>query len=845
MRGTKQIRLFAVAVLVLLAVGLASQAGAQTAAQKDALARLAQAAHPNAVASQTQDTGSAPTTPLNQPGGLAYDTAGNLYIADTLNNVIREVNLTGIISTVAGSGAEGFGGDGGAATSALLDSPAGVVVDSSGNVYIADTHNNRIRKVSSGTITTIAGTGTVGFSGDGGPATSATMALPTAVTVDSSGNLYIADTNNNRIRKITGTTISTVAGDGTQTYSGDGGPAIAAGLDSPAGVAVDSASNVYISDTHNQRVRMVTASTGLITTIAGNGVAGYSSNTSAATTELDNPIGIAVDSTGTVYIADSDNQLIRAVTPAASGTTGGATISTIAGNGDQGYSPTSTGSATSTTLDSPQAVAVNNTTGTVAVADTSNQTVNAVSSTGSASTVVAPPPASIESLIAGGPSTAVYGTGVLAANFNYGTNTATGAITFYDVSGGGRTAVGTVALAANTASVSMGNLSVGTHSMVASYSGDLNNPPITSSAFVVQVTPAPITATFNTVNLAYGQTIPALTGILNGVLAQDAGSVAPTFATTASSTSVPSSYPVTVSLSGPAAANYTVSLASGSGAVVIGQAASSVTLISSSATTAFNSPVTFTMTVTDASPGSIGMPAGSINCYQNGMLLNSSPMALTADGKALWTGILPAAGTYSITATYSGNADFAASSSSTLTEAVLPSIDFSLGASNVASSAITIAPGAAASYQIVLTPVNPTFLYSVNLTATGLPPGATATFSPATIAAGSGTTTSTLTIQTVVINPLLGHREGFGGAIALGLLLFPFTRRLRRSVRGIRTLMLGIALLVSVAAMTTLTGCADGLNNSSPTSYTINVVATSTGPNGTTQHVTTVGLTVQ
>jgi sugar lactone lactonase YvrE len=183
--------------------------------------------------------------------------------------VIREVSIAGIVTTIAGTGEQGFAGDGGAATSALLDSPAGVAVDAAGNVYIADTHNNRVRKVSAGTISTIAGTGIASFSGDGGPAGVATLNHPTALAPDGSGNLYLADTDNHRIRKITGTTITTVAGDGEQFFSGDGAAATAAGLDSPNGVAVDVAGNIYIGDTHNQRVRVVNAS-GIISTLAGN-----------------------------------------------------------------------------------------------------------------------------------------------------------------------------------------------------------------------------------------------------------------------------------------------------------------------------------------------------------------------------------------------------------------------------------------------------------------------------------------------------------------------------------------------------------------------------------------------
>jgi sugar lactone lactonase YvrE len=182
------------------------------------------------VVGYTGDNGAATSATLAYPSGVAYDASGNLFLADANNHVVREVLKTGTITTVAGTGIEGFSGDGAAATAAQLDTPTGVAIDSSGNLYIADSHNHRIRKVSGGTITTVAGTGIAGFSGDSGVATAAQLALPSALAVDASGNLYIADTNNHRIRKITGTTITTVAGDGEELYAGDGAAATAAAL---------------------------------------------------------------------------------------------------------------------------------------------------------------------------------------------------------------------------------------------------------------------------------------------------------------------------------------------------------------------------------------------------------------------------------------------------------------------------------------------------------------------------------------------------------------------------------------------------------------------------------------
>ena len=241
-----------------------------------------------------------------------------LYIADSQNNRVRAVNtVTGVITTVAGNGVGLFGGDGGAATSANLKNPTGVAVFGN-SLYIADNQNNRIRMVNlmTGIITTVAGTGAAGSGGDGGPATSAQLNGPYGVAVDIIGNLYIADTNNNRIRYVSAgtffTMITTVAGNGTVGNGGDGGFATSAQLYHPTGVAVDSFYNIYIADTDNQRVREVIATT--ISTVAGTGTVGYSCKTGpAASAGLHNPTGVAADSAFNLYIADTGNQCVRAV----------------------------------------------------------------------------------------------------------------------------------------------------------------------------------------------------------------------------------------------------------------------------------------------------------------------------------------------------------------------------------------------------------------------------------------------------------------------------------------------------------------------------------------------------
>ena len=247
--------------------------------------------------------------------GVAVDNAGNTFISDTDENYVFKVNSSGTLTVVAGDGTPAYGGDSGPATSAQLFGPLGLAVDASGDVFIADTVNNVVRKVDSGgTITTIAGNGTAGFGGDGGPATNAMLHFPTGLAVDSSGDLFIADFGNQRVREVnTSGTITTVAGNGVTGYNGDNIPATTAALNFLEGIALDSSGNLYIADRGNNRVREVNTS-GTITTVAGNGTAGFLGfNIPATSAELDWPTGVALDDSGNIFIADTLNRVIEKV----------------------------------------------------------------------------------------------------------------------------------------------------------------------------------------------------------------------------------------------------------------------------------------------------------------------------------------------------------------------------------------------------------------------------------------------------------------------------------------------------------------------------------------------------
>jgi sugar lactone lactonase YvrE len=775
---------------------------------------------------QTQAT----TLPLLLPSAAAFDAQDNLYFAEMGNHVVRKVTPSGVITTVAGNGVQGFSGDNGAATAAELDSPAGIAVDAAGDIFIADSHNQRVREVAvaTGVIATIAGTGVAGFSGDGGLATAARLDLPTALALDAAGDLFFADSANHRVRRIAAATgaIATVAGNGVEGYAGDGGAATAANLDSPNGLAVDAAGNLYIADTHNGRVREVSAATGLISTVAGTGVAGgnvqvFGGDNGAATAAgLALPRGLTMDAAGNLYFADSANHRIRRIS-----STG--VITTVAGQGTEAFVGDNAAAVTAS-LDSPQSVAVSPA-GLVTFADTANQRVRqldaqTVPDIHTIAGLGATPPGV---LTLSGPSVVAYGNGSVTATLATSTN-ATGSVTFLESSGGTQTALGTAELISDAASFNTSTLVAGAHSLSATYAGDAAHSAAQSGVLGMTVSPLAITAAANSTAILYGQAIPALSGTLNGVLAQDAGKVAAVYSTSATSLSPAGVYPIAVTLTGSAAGNYSVSVTRAA-SVTIAQAPSLTGLTASSSAPGLGLPVTLTVQATSTTSG---VPTGKVT-----LLDGSTPLAvvpLMAGGATFTTSVL-GLGVHSLNASYSGDENFLPSSSATAELAVGVASDFTMTATGATTQSIPA--GSAATYSFSVVMVGAAMASPITLAVQGVPTSSTASISPSYIPPGGAVSSFTVTIQTPLPLGVLERKTRPGswdasGKGVLAILLLPVMAFARR-----RKWMLGFVAGAFCLLLATLaTGCGNRINADNATiqstTYTLTVTGTATGPTG-------------
>lgn len=816
----------------LLAAALLSAAGSRLAAQAiltvtpgDTAATVAG----TGAAGNTGNGGPAIQATFASPSAVAYDANGNLYIADRDNHVVRMVSRAGTVTIVAGTGQQGYGGDGGPATSALLDTPTGIALDAAGNLYIADSHNQRVREVSGGVITTIAGNGTAGFSGDGGAATAAELAMPSAVAIDGSGILYIADTDNQRIRKVSSGTITTYAGNGEQALAGDGGSATSASLDSPTGVAVDAAGNIYIADRHNQRIRMVNPG-GVISTVAGSGSAslagGFSGDGASPTAAmLSKPSGVAVDAQGNLYIADSGNHRLREV--------GNGAIATIAGSGMQGFGGDG-GAATAALLNSPRSAAVD-AAGNITVADRLNQRVRAVdlpmlTFSGQTPGTVSPP-----QLV----TLANSGTGTLTVQSMSFTGS-------FQNSSGGTCSTPPIALAPSTSctqAIVFFPAAAGTFSGRVIFSGS----GVVPQTILLSGTTAgtgPVLALASSTNpSSYGSSVTFTASMPAGSTPTPTGTV--TFFDGSTQLAV-------ATMSGGTASTGTSTLAIGTHAItahysgdsnwqpvtsaavsqVVNKVAPSIALTASASPVMLQSSITFTASVSS----SLGTPTGSVSFFDGSALLGTATLA---SGAAAFTTSSLAPGPHSITAVYGGDSTFASVTSMAIPEAV---VDFSVTLAAGSASLVTVSGNAAVDLRYVVAPVGgETLPAPVTMTATGLPSNIVTTFSPSVVSAGSGATTVTLQLTELQTSGLDRSLEHGAPPLLFGILLLPFVRPLRQARRRMLRLLPVFLLLLGVSGFVAgMTGCGSPDGHKAQT-YTLTV----TGTSGTLSHATTLSVTAK
>ena len=663
----------------------------------------------NGMAGYSGDGGPATQASINAPGGLVLDGAGNIYFADTGNDAIRRIDaVSGIITTVAGvPGVQGYSGDNGKATAATLSSPQGLAFDTAGNLYVADTGNNVVRRVAagSGTITTIAGTGVAGYNGDGVAATAAQLNSPWDVAVASDGSLYIADLNNNRVRRVASGSISTVAGNGTEGFGGDGGSATAAQINGPASVAFDPAGNLYIADSANNRVRKVYVSNGDIETLSGNNSEQFLGDGGPSNlASLYGPYSVYIDQTGNLLIADLFHNRIREISGTSITLPEYATIRVGKISPPQAQGLENDGNA-DLILSSTNFVTLNN-----AALDAATTTCNAGGDLPSDSTcnlgvefaptvtgnpvngsvmvnsnaantpdniyifgqVLSVNPTSIALTSSVNPS--VVGASVtFTANITSASNTLTGTVVFYD----GTAQLCSVGVSINAAACSTAALTVGQHNITADYSGDAQDAAVNSSvlkqivkepsalALTVSPNPAIVGATVTmtaTASAPVGTPTGSVTFYDGNTALGSATLNAAGLATFTTTQLAAGTHPLSAQYTGdtgdtPATSN-TVS-------EVIQLSTSGTNLTSSGNPEPVGTAITFTATV--ASSGGTAA-TGTVTFTEGTTQLGT--VTLSASGVATLTTSTLAPGANPIVATYSGDAANASSASAAFTETI-------------------------------------------------------------------------------------------------------------------------------------------------------------------------------
>jgi large repetitive protein len=747
-------------------------------------------------------TTAATSATLTLPSGVAVDGAGNVYIADTDNNVVREVNVAlNTIVTVAGTGASGYTGDGHAATSAQLNRPQGVVVDGQGNVYIADTGNNVIREVSGGTITTIAGTGTAGFSGDGGTATAADLNVPSGVAIDPSGNLYIADSLNERIRVVSGGNINTYAGSNNGGYAGDGGAATAAELDAPQGVACDAAGNVFIADARNYVIRKVNAVTGKISTVAGNnpndqfgdGKGGFTYGNGQSGEQYTGngiaqglptgggggagiyaPYGVTIDQSGNIFIAEYFDQIVREVNaeqatlffspqlwenqvsapePQAVENDGNTALSftTISHDANAATDAASTTCSTTATVSADEQCIIGAEFAPTTAGNPDVGNIDLTQTTGGAKLDIATVGQSLAQnqvsvALTSTPNPSTFGQNVTfsvtvtqAPGSTQGTPT--GTVTFADTFNGATNPIGgTPTLAAGKASFQISTLAVGTHVVVATYSGDTHYLTATSNSdsqvVTEQVTVVLINSSGNNPSiLGANVTFQATVTVTGGVATTNPvsfyngtnllGNATPSAAGVATFTTA------TLPLgNNKITATYTDTnnVTATSNVLTQGVEQQTATTVTTSLTPSLHgAQVTFTATV--LATGTVA-PTGTVTFYDGATKIGTGTLAATGANSAAATLNIStlAVGTHSITATYGGDADDFGSTSPAISQVVQ---DATTGTALTASANPAIAG------------TTITFTARVTVTTGGGVPTGTVNFYNGTTLLGTGTLNGT------------------------------------------------------------------------------------------------------
>ena len=760
------------------------------------------------------DGGLATAATLGSIWRVAVDARGDLFITDFQNYVIREVDgLTGIINTIAGTtGSYGYSPDGTLATSAMLEDPSGIAVDGAGDVFFTDDIANVVRRidVSSGLLTTAAGNygSGGGYSGDGGTATSAQLAAPVGIAIDSAGNLYIADDDNNVIRKVTASTgiITTVAGQGPPAsygYAGDGGPATSALLSDPEGVAVDDAGNIYIADSSNLVVRKVNASTGLITTVAGvynggccDGTEGYTGDGGAATLAgLSYLEDVAVDGSGNFYIADSYNHVVRKV----------AIASGIATFGS--FSEGSSSPAINVTL-------VNDGNASLNLSDlvaSSNFNLSGGETSCSAT-----------SQLTAGDSC------ILGIEFHpLAVGTINGTVMLTDNVGNNNASTQTVTTKGVGLAVTASKLALSTIPSTVALGGNLGTIEVSvesSNGSVVTTSSASITVTITGPGgYTHTVTIAAVNGVATFNLTAVTFSTAGAYTVTATSNSLTAAASGFTVLPANAAAKLALSalptaLAAGGNLGTV-----EVSVETSAGAVVTGSTASVTLTITGPNGYSKTLTVAAVN--------GVASFDLTADS-------FSASGAYTVTATSSGLTS--ATHSLTVTQ------DFTLGSKGgVVSPTQTVTAGGSAVYDLTLAPAGSSFTAPITLSATGMPAGATYTFAPATVTPGSAAASTVLTVNTAASTAVLHRNEAMPwslGGITVATLLLPWAGSRKRRQMWKRS---GLPLLFAVLMLgiAGLTGCANGglLGQKAQSQYTITV----TGTSGSLTHSTTVMLIVR